>query len=345
MNAADNSPNSGRPNGGSAQPGGLQKRGFLPTAANFTLREPLGVGTVGAVYRAESPDIDQPVAVKLLHPSVAHDPNIVDRFQREIVIMERLNHPNIVRNYGGGMMDGQYFYAMQLLGHGMLRDRMNAYGRLPWELVAAYGAQIASALQHAHNHGIIHRDLKPTNLFYGEDGRLILGDFGIARDTHAGDITADGITVGTYAYMSPEQICADKTISGKADLYSLGCVMYEMLTGAPPFTGANFAQIWEQHLHKQPQPIEELAPDCPEWLSNMVMQLLEKDPERRPFNARAVQGFLTEKLHDEFGDDADRLTQNLPPLEPDRPQLHWKRAIAAVAAVGLLIALLMLAQR
>ncbi|MCA9260566.1 MAG: serine/threonine protein kinase, partial [Planctomycetales bacterium] len=200
---------------------------FIPTPLTFKLGDPLGVGTVGTVYRATSEDLDTPVAVKILHPNVAHDDQIVDRFQREIVIMERLNHPHIVRHYGGGVMDGQYFYAMQLLDHGSLKDRLQQHGRLPWAQAAAYAAQIASALQHAHNHGIIHRDLKPSNLFFAEDGRIVLGDFGIAHDMHDTDITADGITVGTYAYMSPEQICADGEITGKADIYSLGCVLYE----------------------------------------------------------------------------------------------------------------------
>ncbi len=294
-----------------------RKLKFLPTSANFKLLEPLGVGTVGVVYRAESPDISEPVAVKLLHPTIAHDENIVDRFQREIVIMERLNHPHIVRNYGGGIMDGQYFYAMQLLDRGTLKDRIKKYGPLSWQQTAAFSAQIASALQHAHNHGIIHRDLKTSNLFFDKDGKLLLGDFGIARDTHDADITGAGITVGTYAYMSPEQICGDKEITGKADLYSLGCVMMEMLTGRPPFTGSNFAQVWGQHLNDKPSGIREQGIDCPEWLEKITLQLLEKDPERRPFNARAVQGYLKDHLIEDFGPDLSFLTQDLPPLEEE----------------------------
>ncbi len=273
------------------------------------------MGTVGAVFRAESPDIDQPIAIKLLHPSIAHDPKIVDRFQREITIMERLDHPHIVRNYGGGIMDGQYFYAMQLLDHGTLKQRLKQQGPLPWQQVAALSSQIASALQHAHNHSIIHRDLKPSNLFFDAQGNVVLGDFGIARDTQDSDISAEGITVGTYAYMSPEQICADRNISGKADLYSLGCVMFEMLTGKPPFTGMNFAQIWDQHLHQQPKSIRDLQIDCPEWLERVVFQLLEKDPENRPFSARAVQGMLKDHLEIEFDPDLKKITENQPSLK------------------------------
>lgn len=313
---------------------------FIPTATTFKLLDPLGVGTVGTVYRAESPDLSEQVAVKLLHPTVAHDEKIVERFQREIVIMERLNHPHIVRNYGGGLMDGQYFYAMELLGSGSLKDRIQQHGPLPWPQAAAYTAQIASALQHAHNHGIIHRDLKASNLFFGTDGRLILGDFGIARDTHEADVTADGITVGTYAYMSPEQICADKDITGQADLYSLGCVAYEMLTGKPPFQGANFAQIWDQHLHIEPKSLQEKVSDCPDWLEKLVMKLLAKKPEERPFNARAVQGVIKEHLIDEFGPDLDKLTQELPPLEEVglKPQFNATRLVVGLAVIAAIIA-------
>ena len=316
---------------------------FMPTAATFKLLDSLGVGTVGTVFRAESPDIDHPVAIKLLHPTIAHDPNIVDRFQREITIMERLDHPHIVRNYGGGLMDGQYFYAMQLLDHGTLKDRLQAHGPLAWPQAAAFAAQIASALQHAHNHGIIHRDLKTSNLFFDGHGGVVLGDFGIARDTHEADVTADGITVGTYAYMSPEQICADKEISGKADLYSLGCVIYEMLTGKPPFQGANFAQIWDQHLHKQPVGLREQGIECPEWLEQLIMKLLAKDPESRPFNSRAVQGLIKDHLEDEFGPEMQSLTADLPPLEEDVVRREGPDLLRLLIGLALVVGIVVIA--
>jgi serine/threonine protein kinase len=269
---------------------------FIPTRATFRLGPPLGVGTVGTVFRAESDDLPGPVALKMLHPSVCGDARIVDRFQREIVIMERLQHPNIVRHHGGGLINGQFFYAMDLLDNGTLKDRIRQDGPMPWRRVASDVEQIASALQHAHNHGIVHRDLKPSNLFYASDGRLVLGDFGIALDTHDADVSGDGMTVGTYAYMSPEQICADGPVTGQSDLYSLGCVAYEMLAGRPPFTGANFAQIWDQHLHAAPKSLREQGIECPPWLEALVLQLLEKEPHRRPFNARAVQGIIRDHL-------------------------------------------------
>lgn len=317
---------------------------FLPTKATFKLGDRIGMGTVGVVYRATSPDLDEPVAIKLLHPSVSSDEQIVDRFEREVMIMERLNHPHIVKHFGGGILDGQYFYAMQLLDHGTLKDLIAQQGRLPWQQVAVYADQIAAALQHAHNHGIIHRDLKPSNLFFTDDGRLVLGDFGIARDTHRADITADRITVGTYAYMSPEQICADRNISGKADLYSLGCVMYEMLTGQPPYMGANFAQIWEQHLHAAPHGIRQQGIECPVWLESLVIQLLAKDPGDRPFNAREVQGILRQGLREELGIEISQLAQQLPPLTPvavvqeGQPRMWVLWLLLAAAALVMVVA-------
>jgi serine/threonine protein kinase len=269
---------------------------FIPTAATFRLREPLGVGTMGTVYRAESDDISGRIAVKILHPSVSHDAQMVDRFQREIVIMERLHHPHIVRHYGGGLMDGQFFYAMELLDRGTLKDRIREVKSLPWPEAAGFMSQIASALQHAHNHGVIHRDLKPSNLFFAEGSRLVLGDFGIALDTRDAEGSADGLAIGTFAYMSPEQICADRSITGKSDLYSLGCVGYEMLSGQPPFVGENFAQIWDQHLHAQPRELRQRGIACPQWFEELVLQLLEKEPYKRPFNARAVQGRIRDQL-------------------------------------------------
>ncbi len=293
-----------------------RKLQFLPTKATFKLGEKLGAGTVGIVYRATSPDLDHPVALKLLSPAVMGEQGIVDRFEREIVVMERLNHPHIVKNYGGGQLDGQLFYAMQLLEHGSLKERLRQ-GPLPWAQVAAYSVQIASALQHAHNHGIVHRDLKPSNLFFDDKGDLVLGDFGIAHDMQAvADITQHGMTVGTFGYMSPEQITADSRIAGQADLYSLGCVMFEMIAGKPPYQGANFAQVWDQHLHKPPPSVRaaqaeaRLPVDCPVWLDELIQQLMAKKPEDRPFNARAAEGVLLQHLVEEFGEEeAKKLTQ------------------------------------
>ncbi len=261
----------------------------------FELRQPIGVGTVGTIYRARDLRHEREVALKILLPAVSREPIILARFERETVILEKLSHPNIVQYYGGGRSDDQLFYAMELMTGGSLKDLL-AGGPLSVFEAITCGVQIASALQHAHNHGVIHRDLKPSNLMFDQNGNLKLVDFGIARDTHGADITASGLTVGSHAYMAPEQIQGKHEITGHVDLYAFGCLLFELLTASPPFQGDNFAQLFEQHLHGQPPSLRGINPRVPARLQQLVEKLLQKSPEQRPFSARAVQGILLEMI-------------------------------------------------
>lgn len=290
----------------------------------------IGVGTVGLVHSAELSGIDGGVAVKILRREICDDPMIRARFRREMNILEMLKHPHIIGYYGGGEHDGQLFYAMELLGGGNIRDLIDRYGALSWQEVASVGRQICSALQCAHNHGIVHRDLKPGNLFLDFNATVKLGDFGIARDTNARDIGSQGQTVGTHAYMAPEQITGDAKLNEKADLYSLGCVLFELLTGTRPFPG-EYAVLLEQHLHKTPPRVSELVADCPRAFTDLVAQLLEKSPDARPFNARAVQGVLNEIVGAAYPDsDSDAMLDVAQQtiagkLRPEpRPQISWR---------------------
>jgi eukaryotic-like serine/threonine-protein kinase len=275
---------------------------------DFELGATLGVGTVGTIFCARDRRTGQEVAVKILHPTVSGDALIRARFWREMMILEKLSHPNIIRYLGGGRDGEQLFFAMERADGATLKDLIGRSGRLNWGEAATCGIQISSALQHAHNHGIIHRDLKPANLLLTSSGELKLVDFGIARDTTSPDLTSQGLTVGTYAYMSPEQIVGNRSITGQTDLYALGCLLFEMLTGRPPFEGDNFAQLFEQHLHQTPPRVRSLAPDCPSELDDLVAALLNKSPDDRPFNARTVQATLMRlldqsSLHDETSGD------------------------------------------
>ncbi len=257
----------------------------------------IGTGTVGTVYRATLKSTGQLVAVKLLQAEISRDPLVRARFEREMAILEKLRHPNIIHYYGDGSVGQQLFYAMEAIESGTIKETLARFGNLTWQEVATIARQVCSALQYAHNHGIIHRDLKPGNLFVTETGQIKLGDFGIARDTHSADLTNEGLTVGTHAYMAPEQIVGDANITGKADLYSLGCVLFELLTGHKPFPGTNFAVLFEQHLRTPAPPVTRYVSDCPPVLAKTIAQLLEKDPQQRPFNARVVQGAMYELLH------------------------------------------------
>ncbi len=263
----------------------------------YELGELLGTGTVGTVYRAKNVKTGEDVALKILLPAVTDNVEIAARFQREIQVLEKLSHPNIVQYYGSGRHEGRLYYTMEIVDGGSLKEVLTKHGRLPWQDVIEIGWQICSALQHAHNLGIIHRDLKPANLFFTKDNRLKLGDFGLALDmTASAELTATGLTVGTYLYMAPEQIRGERTISNKTDLYALGCLLFRMLAGRPPYEGTNFAQIFEHHLHSSPPSIRVFTPECPRDLEMIVLQMLEKNQEKRPLNAREVQGRIAEVL-------------------------------------------------
>lgn len=259
---------------------------------DLVLGESIGVGTVGTICEATDPRDLERYAVKILHPIVSKDELIRARFKREMAILSRLDHRNIIKYYGGGEHDGQLYYIMELVEGGSIKQLFRGGQYLSWQEVVSVTIQLCSALQYAHNHGVIHRDLKPANLFVSKEGTVKLGDFGIAHDTETSDLTGDGMTVGTHAYMAPEQITGKKNITGKVDLYALGCCLYEMLTGEKAFQGETVMQLFEAHLKGTPPHVRDTIPGCPEAFDEIIAQLLEKDPEKRPFNARQVQGVM-----------------------------------------------------
>ena len=252
----------------------------------------LGVGTVGTIYAATDKETGQRVAIKRLHPRVSANPMIRARFKREMKILERLRHPNIVQYMGGGNEDESLYYVMELVNGGTVKLLLESGGPIPWPVAVDLAIQICSALQCAHNHGVVHRDLKPGNLFLTTNGEVKLGDFGIARDLNQADLTEEGFTVGTHAYMAPEQIRGEKSVSAKADLYALGCCLFEILTDRKPFSGDNYAKLFDQHLKSPPPRVKEFVSDLPHQLDTTIDELLAKDPEERPFNARFVQAVM-----------------------------------------------------
>ncbi|MCA9040324.1 MAG: protein kinase, partial [Planctomycetaceae bacterium] len=261
----------------------------------FILERKLGVGGMGIVYLATYEKTGRKVAVKVLSPAMSDQPQVLKRFEREMKILKKLKDPHIVQYFGGGKQGGQHFYAMELIDGGTLDEIIKQRSPLDWEFVVDCGIQICQGLQKAHELGIIHRDLKPANLFVSKKtGEIKLGDFGIARDTTATALTAAGRTVGTYAYMAPEQIIGKPPVSRKTDLYSLGCVLFEMLTGRTPYEAETPAAMLMMHLDEDPPRLRGLNMQCPIWLENLINRLLAKDPGDRPFDAEATRHALEE---------------------------------------------------
>ncbi len=255
----------------------------------FEVGDRIGVGGMGIVYRATYTKNGAPVALKVLSPEVSDSEALQRRFEREISILKKLQHPNIVRYYGGGRFGAQRFYAMELIAGGSVEDYLKVKGKLPWEEALDFTMQIAKALEHAHEAGIVHRDLKPANLLLTKEHQIKLTDFGIARDTTATALTAAGKTVGTYAYMAPEQIRGKPPVDKKTDLYALGCVLFEMIAGETPFRSDNQGEMLMMHLQEDPPRITSLVPNCPMFVEDLIFHLLEKDPAERPYDALALQ--------------------------------------------------------
>jgi eukaryotic-like serine/threonine-protein kinase len=262
----------------------------------FVIEKVLGSGAMGTVYRARYTKTGARVALKLVAPGLTDNEGSLARFDREAKILKQLHHPNIVRFYGAGKdrAHNTPFYFMEYVEGESLDRSMGRRGRLTWEQLVALGQQLCSALQHAHEHGIIHRDLKPSNLMVLPDGTVKLTDFGIAKDMDVTALTAANCTVGTASYMSPEQCRGERDLTAKSDLYSLGVLFYELLTGRKPFQAETPMEMFMQHINGTFERPSRLVLDTPVWLDTLVCQMLEKKPEHRPRDAAMVAEALSQ---------------------------------------------------
>jgi serine/threonine-protein kinase len=254
----------------------------------FDIEKQLGSGAMGSVYRARYRKTGQRVAVKVMAPGLGANETALKRFEREAEVLKQLHHRNIVRFYAASQFQGAPYYAMEYIEGESLDHVLARRERLTWEEVVELGKQIGAALQHAHEQGIIHRDLKPSNLMITADGTLKLTDFGIAKDLDVTQLTAANCTVGTAAYMSPEQCRGERNLTHKSDLYSMGVLLYELLTGRKPFQAETTMDMFLQHVQGTFERPSRLVLDIPVWLDTLVCQLLEKKPEQRPFDAAMV---------------------------------------------------------
>src|SRR5262245_39223980 len=253
----------------------------------FSIDKELGSGAMGSVFRAKNDETGQIVALKLISAALASNEQALARFQREVSILKQLEHPNITRYFGCGRYHKVPFYIMEFVEGESLDHILERRGRIGWEEVVALGAQLCAALQHAHEKGIIHRDLKPANLMILEDGTCKLTDFGIAKDTEVTALTAANSTLGTAAYMSPEQCKGARELTAKSDLYSLGVMFYELLTGRKPFNADTVMDMFLMHTSAPFERPSRWVLEIPIWFDTLICELLEKEPQRRPESASA----------------------------------------------------------
>ena len=262
---------------------------------SWILERELGHGGMGHVYLARRADATETgperAAVKVLAAHLVTDSGQLARFEREIAVLRKLDHPNIVHLFEAGVQAGQPFYAMEYVEGPSFEGLLQTHGRLPWPEVLDMALQVCLALKHAHDRGVIHRDLKPSNLLCaaapenanGRPGAVKLTDFGIAWVFAGEHLTVTGAVVGTAEYLSPEQ-AAGKAPTRRSDLYSFGVVLYTLLTGRTPFQG-EVLDLLHKHRYGQFERPQRLAPDLPHDLEEVVCELLEKEPAARPADA------------------------------------------------------------
>ncbi|MCI0377797.1 MAG: serine/threonine protein kinase [Gemmataceae bacterium] len=265
----------------------------------YVIDKELGAGAMGTVYRGKHKQSGQKVAIKIVIPALIANDVAMKRFGREIEVLEKLKHPNIVKYIGKGKLGKSPFFVMEYIEGESLDHVMERRGRITWEEIIPLGQQLCAALQHAHEKGIIHRDLKPSNLMVLKDGAVKLTDFGIARDTDQTALTRAHATVGTAAYMSPEQCQGEKNITVKSDLYSMGIMFYELVTGKKPFVGDSAMEVFLKHMNDPFERPARQVLDIPVWFDTLICQLMEKEPDKRPLNAETVSqslGMIQEKV-------------------------------------------------
>lgn len=252
------------------------------TAGQYRIERELGRGGMAAVYLGHDLSLDRQVAIKVMSPELFNSGSeMVSRFLREARTGARLNHPHIIPVYAVREEQDLIFFVMKFIDGKALDSVVKSAGPLPIPVVGRLVAQAADALAYAHRNGIIHRDIKPSNLMLDKEGWVIVTDLGIAKVQDSSALTATGSAIGTPTYMSPEQSMGSRGTSAAADQYSLGCVAYELLTGAPPFQGDSVVSLIYQHHADPPPPIHPVRPDAPAEMVDAIMRMLEKTPDDR----------------------------------------------------------------
>ncbi len=304
-----------------------------PTVFNgrYELHRRLGRGGMAEVFLARDQLLDRPVAVKVLFPEFATDPSFVERFRREATAVANLSHPNIVSVYDWGEADGTYFIVMEYVDGRTLSEVLRAEGPLHPDRVADIGSDVAAALGFAHRNGVVHRDTKPGNVLVTASGQVKVADFGIARAMTADpddDLTQVGTVMGTATYFSPEQ-ARGESVDPRSDIYSLGCVLYELVVGRPPFTGDSPVAIAYKHVQESPVPPRHHNIELPVAIEAIILKCLAKNPANRYPSAEDLRADLRR-----FREGSRILAEPVmaPPIDPGATSVVAATAAVPVAA-------------
>lgn len=252
--------------------------------AGYEVVQCIGRGSMGTVFKAEQLSMRRHVALKILHKELSNQPEAVERFLREARAGGQFSHPNIVRIYDMNQADGHCFIAMEYVPGGDAGSLLDREGPLPVPRVLDIAIQAATALAHAHSKGVVHRDVKPSNLLLANDGLVKLADLGLAKSLQAAglsSLTGSGVTVGTFAYIPPEQIDAAAHVDARADIYSLGATCHHLLTGVPPFRGGTITELARIIRTQRPSSVCVYRDDVPAQLDLLITRAMAKDPARR----------------------------------------------------------------
>jgi len=268
----------------------------LTTGSTFARRyqiiEELGKGGMGKVYKAQDTDLKEKVAIKLLKPEIAGDKKTIERFRNELKFARKIRHKNVCQMYDLNKEEGAHYITMEYVAGEDLKSMIRMMGQLSSGKTIFIAKQVCEGLIEAHRLGVVHRDLKPQNIMIDKDGNTRIMDFGIARSLKTKGITAAGVMIGTPEYMSPEQV-EGKEVDQRSDIYSLGVILYEMVTGRVPFEGDTPFTIGMKHKGEEPKDPKEFNTQLPEDLNLVILRCLEKDKEKRYQSAGEVRAELT----------------------------------------------------
>jgi serine/threonine-protein kinase len=334
----------------------------------YAVERTIARGGMAEVYLARDQVLDRRVAVKVLFPEFARDPSFVERFRREAQSAAMLNHQNIVGVYDWGQQRGTYFIIMEYIEGPSLRDVIRSRGYLPASEAASIAASVADALAFAHRNGVVHRDIKPGNVLLTDAGEVKVADFGIAANPTdaAQGLTQTGAVMGTATYFSPEQ-AQGFPVDGRTDVYALGVVLYEMVTGVPPFSAESPVAVAMKHVHEEPMPPSARVPDLPPDLERIILHAMAKDVDHRYQSADELRDDLTRfergrplasapalvaASDPDWSDDVPTAAALPRPRRPNRGQeiwaqppekKRWGAIIASLLGLGLLAAVIVFA--